>query len=82
VPAAGTYSLTFRYSNGTTVNRPMEIIANNDIVSGSLDFNPTNDWTTWNTSVIKIGLNAGNNVVRATAITENGGPNVDYLEVK
>jgi len=33
------------------------------------------------TKSIVVTLNAGNNVIRATGIASDGGPNVDYLEV-
>ncbi|MDP4182708.1 MAG: carbohydrate-binding protein, partial [Bacillota bacterium] len=80
-PAAGTYLLNFIYANGTTVNRPLEVKVNDGVVTGSLDFDSTGVWTTWKTTGINANLNAGNNLIRATAITANGGPNIDYLEV-
>ncbi|MDP4182709.1 MAG: carbohydrate-binding protein [Bacillota bacterium] len=80
-PTAGTYSLSFIYSNGTTVNRPMEVMVNNNVAVSNLDFNSTETWTTWSNVGIKVNLNAGNNLVRATATTANGGPNIDYIDV-
>jgi len=81
IPMSGTYKLVFRYSNGTTVNRPMSIIINGNTVQNSMDFIPTTDWTTWNDSSIVVNLNEGSNTIRATSITTNGGPNVDYIEI-
>lgn len=81
VPASGAYKLTLRYSNGTTVSRPMSITFNGNLAQSSLDFGPTTDWTTWTESSIVINLNQGQNIIRATGITANGGPNVDYLKV-
>lgn len=78
---AGLYKLNFRYANGTTVNRPVEVKINNNVVVSSLDFNGTGDWTTWGTVSITANLNAGNNVIRVTGTTANGGPNLDYVEV-
>jgi exo-1,4-beta-D-glucosaminidase len=78
--SAGTAKLTFRYANGTTTNRPMDITVNGALVSDELAFNGTTNWDTWGTVTITVTLNAGVNMIRATATTASGGPNVDYLE--
>jgi hypothetical protein len=78
---AGTYTLNFGYANGTSVNRPLEIMINNNIIAKSMDFNSTSTWTNWKSRGITVNLNSGVNVIRATAVTSNGGPNIDYLEV-
>jgi len=75
------FALTFRYANGTTVNRPIQININGNIIRSSMDFNSTGGWTTWSEARVVVKLNQGNNVIRATAITANGGPNIDYLKV-
>jgi glucose/arabinose dehydrogenase len=77
----GGASLEFRYANGTTTNRPMEIRVNNLVVAGNLAFNGTGNWDTWSTVTINVTLAAGTNTVRATALTANGGPNLDRLRV-
>ncbi len=79
--AAGTHSLTFRFANGGTANRPMNIIVNGTTVSAARAFNPTGGWTTWTTVALNATLNAGSNTVRAAATTAAGGPNVDSLTV-
>lgn len=78
---AGTASLEFTYANGNTADRPMEIKVNGTVISSSQSFVPTGAWTTWRIVSINVKLNAGKNVVRATATTTNGGPNVDKLDV-
>src|SRR6266508_112120 len=75
------YGLTFRYSNGTTTNRPMDIAVNGVVVAPGLAFNPTTNWDTWADQSITAALTAGTNKVRATATTSNGGPNLDRLRV-
>ncbi|MEU7898073.1 CBM35 domain-containing protein [Nonomuraea sp. NPDC049152] len=77
--AAGQASLTLRYANGTTVNRPMTIAVNG--TSTTVDFPVTGAWTTWQSATITAPLNAGANTVTATATTANGGPNLDYLDL-
>jgi hypothetical protein len=79
--AAGTATLTFRYANGTTANRPMDITVNGVLVADELAFPGTGSWDTWVTRSITVPLTAGGNTVRATATTADGGPNLDYLEV-
>jgi hypothetical protein len=72
---AGTATLTFRYANGTAVNRPMRI---GDTL---VDFPGTGAWTTWATKTLTVPLVAGANPIRATATTSGGGPNLDHLAV-
>ncbi|MFJ3927370.1 cellulase family glycosylhydrolase [Streptomyces sp. NPDC090022] len=78
---AGSAALTFRYANGTTVNRPMTITVNGTPVATGKAFNGTGGWTSWTTAGLDATLRAGANTVRATATTANGGPNVDHLSV-
>src|SRR6266508_589106 len=79
--SSGPQSLAFRYANGSTANRPMDIAVNGTVVSAGLAFNPTTDWDTWATVTINATLNAGSNTVRATATGAAGGPNLDRLRV-
>ncbi len=79
--AAGSMTLAFRYANGSTANRPMDITVNGVLVADELAFNPTGAWSTWQTRSVTATLNAGTNTVRATATTASGGPNLDSLTV-
>ena len=79
--AGGSATLAFRYANGTTVDRPMDIAVNGTTVSPGVSFPGTGNWDTWADKAVTAGLAAGSNKVRATATTANGGPNVDYLDV-
>ena len=78
-PVSGSYKLILRYSNGTTINRPMSITVNGNTIINSMDFNSTGAWTVWTEEYIVANLNQGQNVIRATGTSSNGGPNVDYL---
>ncbi|MFI5915058.1 glycosyl hydrolase 2 galactose-binding domain-containing protein [Dactylosporangium sp. NPDC051541] len=80
--AAGTATLTYRIANGTTVNRPMNIAVNATVVAPGVAFDPTADWDTWRDVTVTVPVTAGTNTIRATATTPNGGPNVDYLDVR
>lgn len=77
---AGTATVLFRFANGTTATRPMDLTVNGMPV-GTVTFTGTGAWTTWQTLTVQAPLNAGTNTVRLAATTANGGPNVDYLEV-
>ena len=77
----GKTTLTFQYANGTDQNRAMEIAVNGKVVASNFAFNGTGSWETWAAQQLEIELQQGTNTIRATAVTENGGSNVDYLQV-
>jgi hypothetical protein len=78
--AGGTYSLSFRYANGDSVNRSASISVNGTNV-GTLSFVPTGGWTTWNTASINATLNGGSaNTIRVTVNSASGGANIDKLD--
>lgn len=74
---SGPTALAFRYANGTTGNRPLDISVNG--VTTSVAFPGTGSWTNWRTASVTATLSAGANTVRATASTSSGGPNLDSL---
>jgi unsaturated rhamnogalacturonyl hydrolase len=76
---AGSTTLAFRFANGTTANRPMDISVNGTTVAAGVAFPGTGAWTSWQSKSVTADLAAGGNVVRATATTANGGPNLDSL---
>ncbi|SDZ30834.1 exo-1,4-beta-D-glucosaminidase [Amycolatopsis xylanica] len=77
--AAGTANVVFRFANGTTANRPMDISVNGTVVSPGVSFPGTGAWTTWVTKTVTVQLTAGVNKIKAVATTANGGPNVDKI---
>ncbi|MFE1949650.1 carbohydrate-binding protein [Streptomyces sp. NPDC059524] len=77
--SAGSSSLAFRYANGTTTDRPMDISVNGAVVASNVSFPATGGWDTWATKTVNVSLKAGTDTVRATAVTANGGPNLDKL---
>ncbi|WP_433509066.1 glycoside hydrolase family 75 protein [Nonomuraea sp. CA-143628] len=81
VADAGTHTLTFRYANGTTVTRPMDIAVNGSVAAAGVNFPSTTNWDTWADGQVTVTLNAGVNTIRATGTSANGGPNVDRLSV-
>lgn len=81
-PAAGTATLSLRYANGTTADRPGDIVVNGSVIAASRAFPPTADWDTWATVTLTAQIKAGANTVRATAATAGGNPNWDYLDAE
>src|SRR3989440_3728858 len=77
--AAGSFSITIRYANGSTANRPLDITVNGAVARAGLAFGGTGSWNTWQTVTTTVTLAAGSNKVRATATAAAGGPNVDSL---
>ncbi|MFI5792484.1 PQQ-dependent sugar dehydrogenase [Streptomyces sp. NPDC051677] len=79
--AAGTSSVTLRYANGTSTDRPLDISVDGTVVASGVSFPATADWNTWATKSVNVQLGAGSHRIRATATTANGGPNLDRLSV-
>ena len=80
-PRATTAALRFRYANGKSLDRQMEISVDGINVNNALSFPPTGGWTVWATQSLTVQLQPGMNRIQARAITPEGGPNVDNLVV-
>lgn len=70
-----------RYAHGKTDDRSMEVTVNGIPVIADLDFPTTGAFTTWDTVTATFDLATGNNLVRFTALTSNGGPNFDMIHI-
>ncbi|WP_371668248.1 PQQ-dependent sugar dehydrogenase [Streptomyces sp. NBC_00289] len=79
--SAGTSAITFRYANGTSADRPMDISVGGTVVASGVSFPATADWNTWATRTVNVPLGAGLGTIRATAATAEGGPNLDRVGV-
>jgi len=77
---AGTKTLTFRYSDGTSAARPATISVNGTS-RGTLNFPVTADWDTWSTASISVPLTAGSNTIRVAGTTSVGAANIDSVTV-
>ncbi len=78
-PSAGSYRVTFRVANGTDADRKMQVTVNGAADTPELSFPGTGSWTDWEEKSIVVSLNAGKNEIKLSSLTENGGPNFDYL---
>ncbi|KAL7552752.1 hypothetical protein ACHAWF_016036, partial [Thalassiosira exigua] len=80
-PSGSPCKLIFRYAIKSSGDRPSMISLNGaDLVT--LNLKSTGAWNRWGENEIQATCAAGRNVVRLTASTNAGGPNVDYLEVE
>ncbi len=79
--AAASATVTIRYANGTTTNRPSSVLVNGTSVNSALAFNATTNWDTWANQTQAVTLNAGSNTFRLTATTANGCANLDKIDV-
>jgi|GEM_PF-2842261 len=80
VSSAGTKTLTFRYSDGTSSARPATISVNGSS-AGTLNFPVTSDWDTWSTVSVTASLTAGANTIRIAGTTSGGDANIDSVTV-
>lgn len=77
-PAAGVRTLTVRYANGTSGNRPSRVTVNGGILA-TLPFPPTGGWSSWGTQSFTANLGTGQHSVRITATGRSGLGNIDHL---
>lgn len=79
--SAGTYPISFRYANGGTTDRPLQLSVNGVVLVGSLSFPVTGGWGNWAfTATNNAMFNAGLNKVRISSTGTKGGA-VNYLLV-
>jgi len=78
--AAGTKTLSFRYSDGTTSARPATISVNGAAQS-TLNFPTTANWDTWANVSVAVPLKAGANTIRVASTTAAGDANIDSVTV-
>lgn len=76
------YTLTFRFANGGSANRPGTLLVNSGSGGNySVDLPATGSWTNWQSTSVAVDLVQGNNVLQLTAQTADGLANIDYLSV-
>lgn len=76
---AGTGTLSFRYANGGTVDRPAQISVNGTVLPNNLNFPPTGTFTDWKAVDISLSLMSGQNVLKLISATTDGLPNIDQI---
>lgn len=81
VPTAGSYTISWRYSNGGGTDRPGSLLINGATSVASISFPATTDWTTWTTAQAVVSLSAGTTNIRLQATGSGGLANIDNLNV-
>jgi hypothetical protein len=76
--AAGGADVVFRFANGSPQAR-LAAISVNGVLVGYAYFPVTNGWSDWRTVTVHTDLPAGTTRIKATAMSENGGPNIDKI---
>jgi hypothetical protein len=81
VPSGGEYTLIIKFANGTKKARPCDLNINGEAVE-TVPFKPVyKDWCHYWNARVAVKLNKGENVIRLTAATDAGGPNIDNIAV-
>ena len=83
VPSTGSYTITWRYSNGGGSDRPGDLLVDSSTVVSNVSFPATTDWATWDTVTQTVSLTAGTRTIRieSTAANTSGLGNVDYIQI-
>ena len=81
-PIDGNYLCTFGTANGSADNRKMKIEVNGLSDYWVQDFLTTGGWNIWQERGIVLPLKKGENTIKMTSETVQGGPNLDYLHIE
>ena len=83
VPSAGTYTIKFRYANGSSSSATVaKVVVNGTTAIASLGFPKTTSWSTWATTAdATITLISGVNRIRLETTVSSEFANVDWLEI-
>ena len=76
---AGTATISFRYANGGTVDRPAQTSLNGTVLPNNLSFPITGTFTDWKTVDLTLTLLKGNNVLKLLSATAEGLANIDQI---
>ncbi len=81
-PEAGVYTVTFRYGNGGTTDRPLDLIVGGETVR--IPFASTTTWNNWTEVSVDVDLSEGINTLRVeipSDVSPFTGPNLDQVTV-
>ena len=81
-PIDGNYLCTFGIANGSDDNRKMKIEVAGQTDFWEQDFLTTGSWTAWEERGIVLPLKQGENTIKLTSETAQGGPNMDYMHIE
>ena len=76
---AGTATISFRYANGGTVDRPAQISLNGTVLPNNLNLPVTGTFTDWKAADLTLTFLKGTNVVKLLSATAEGLANIDQI---
>lgn len=79
--SAGQATIEIRYANGSTSDRPADILVNGNVAVSGLSMPATGAWASWSSVTANINLASGTNSISIKSTTGNGLGNIDYLKV-
>ena len=68
-----------RFSNGGSVDRSFNILANNAIILENANMEMTGAWTNWDTKAFEIELPLGYSEIKFISLSKDGMANIDAL---
>jgi uncharacterized repeat protein (TIGR02543 family) len=82
VPAAGSYTLRWRYANaGSGSATTARVLVNGATAVASVAFPKTITWSTWTTTTATVSLPAGVSAIRLETTVSSEFANIDWIEV-
>lgn len=77
--SAKKYTIYLRFSNGGSVDRSFNILANNAIILENANMEMTGAWTNWDTKAFEIELPLGYSEIKFISLSKDGMANIDAL---
>lgn len=83
VPSAGTYTIKFRYANGSSSSATVaKVVVNGATAIANLAFPKTTNWTTWTTTGdATVSLASGINKISLETTVSSEFANIDWIEI-
>ena len=81
VSEGGEKLLTITFANGTQSARTVSVSLNGSEEVALMTFGSTGSWTAWETKDSTFHFSQGINTIRITSVSNEGGPNVDKLDI-
>lgn len=77
--SSGSHTLSFRYANGGTADRPATVLLNGIALPSQLSFPVTGAFTTYKTVDLTLNLNSGTHKLELVSVTSEGLANIDQI---
>ncbi|SFD22288.1 Listeria/Bacterioides repeat-containing protein/Por secretion system C-terminal sorting domain-containing protein [Chitinophaga sp. CF118] len=82
VPAAGTYSINWRYVNSSSSNTyTMALVVNGTTVNSAQPFPKTSGSTIFANAITTVSLNTGDNTIRLQSVASSATADIDWIEI-